>query len=60
MIRAESNVISNTAGSFDGVSNSVILYLVHGDTVDLGSCTDIRTFTIGWETSFSGFLLQED
>ena len=51
---------SNTASMYDGVSNSIILYLVNGDVVDTGGCTAIGTFNTGWQTSFSGFLLQED
>ena len=60
MIQAQSNVNSNTASSFDGVSNSVILHLVHGDIVELAGCTDIGTFYADQQTPFSGFLLQTD
>ena len=62
MIIAQSNVNINTASMYDGVSNSVILHLVHGDIVELGGCSDIGTFYADayGQTSFSGFLLQED
>ena len=41
-----------------GSSNSVILHLKQGDTVDLGDCTSASTM---WDwTSFSGFLLTSD
>ena len=60
MVLADSYVNDNTLSNFDGVSTSVILHLVHGDIVDIGDCTDIGTFYGGLETSFSGFLLQED
>ena len=61
VVRAESDVSGETVGSYTGVSNSAILHLVHGDTIDLGSCTNISTFYTGHgTTSFSGFLLQED
>ena len=60
MVKATAKVNDNTASSFIGSSNSVILYLDLGDIVDLGVCTGIDTFHRGWETSFSGFLIQLD
>ena len=39
-------------------SNSAVLYLHRGDTVDVGSCSSASSM---WEwTSFSGFLLEAD
>ena len=60
MIHTQSFVNSNTASGYDGVSNSLILHLVNGDIVDLGLCTAIGTFYANSETSFSGFLFQND
>ena len=57
---AESHVFGNTVGSHIERSNSVVLHLVKADVVDLDNCTALGTFFVGWETSFSGFLLQED
>ena len=60
LIHTQSFVNSNTASGRDGLSNSLIVHLVHGDIVDLGLCTDIGTFYANSETSFSGFLFQND
>ena len=60
MIIINSHTADNDVASFDDVSNSVILNLNQGDVINLGSCSSIDTFYKGWETSFSGFLLQKD
>ena len=60
MIFVETSVNSETAGSYIGSSNSVILHLVEGDSVDISECTDIDTFYTNLQTSFSGFLFKEE
>ena len=60
MVIVESHVTNNAAGNNAQSSNSVILNLVRGDTVYTGDCTSVGTFWVKEQTSFSGFLLQED
>ena len=60
MMNAESYVSSSLAGNNFGSSNTAVLQLDKGDIVDLGECTVFNTFKQGWQTSFSGFLLQEE
>ena len=51
---------SSSYRGYYGSSGSVVFYLDHGDTVDIGGCTDDSTFGSGKETTFSGFLLKAD
>ena len=51
---------TDTASSYIAGSNAFILHLSHSDYVDVGGCTSIDTISRGWDTSFTGFLLQED
>ena len=61
VVIALSNPVSSLGG-IDGSTNSVIMHLVRGDKVDLGSCSSYDTMYINsaWFTTFSGFLLQAD
>ena len=62
VVRALTDPDSGSDGGQYGTTNSVVLHLVHGDTVDVGGCNSISNFYIGsaYETSFSGFLLKAD
>ena len=62
LVEAWTNPDSNSdAGNF-GSTNSVVVHLIHGDTIDLGGCTSADSMYTGgdWGTSFSGFLLRAD
>ena len=51
----------NSDGGRFGVTNSVVIHLVHGDQVYLGLCSSIDSICSGGvATTFSGFLLQAD
>ena len=62
VVRAMTDPDISSDGGYYSATNSVVLHLVHGDTVDVGSCTDISNFmsTTNYDTSFSGFLLKPD
>ena len=52
---------SNSDGGAYSATNSVVLYLVQGDTMDVGGCTPIDNIHNGYDTSsFSGFLIKAD
>ena len=59
-------VVAHTTASQDSTyyssSNSVVLHLMLGDTVDVGHCTSWSSIYGGsdYATTFSGFLLQSD
>ena len=57
MVTTYTDVTGNTASSYIGSSYSAIPHLDQGETVDLGWCTGLETFSTGWYTSFSGFLI---
>ena len=59
-VRAYTDPDSNSDGGYYSSSNSVVMHLVHGDKVDLGSCSPIATILSSDETTFSGFLLRSD
>ena len=56
------NPDSNSESGYYGSTNSVVLHLVHGDKVDVGSCSPIANIYHGVyaETTLSGFLLRAD
>ena len=60
VMHAESMVNSDISYCFFESSNSVILELAKNDVVDLGNCTDVYTLVSGTQTSFSGYLIQEE
>ena len=52
---------SNSDGGVYSATNSVVLHLVQGDTVDVGGCSRIDNIHNANETSsFSGFLIKTD
>ena len=59
LIRVLFNPDSSSDGGNYASSNTVILHLRNGDSVDLGSCTSAVNFYRD-PTSFSGFLLKSD
>ena len=52
---------SNSDGGYYSATNSVVLHLVQGDTVNVGSCTPVASIVIGsYYSSFSGILIKAD
>ena len=59
LITASSFTYGDATRSLVSASTSAVLQLAQGDIVDIASCSHISTIRHGWETSFSGYLLQE-
>ena len=52
---------SNSDGGLYSATNSVVLHLVHGDKMDVGSCSPLANIHSNWDTSsLSGFLIKAD
>ena len=62
VVEAWTNPERDHDGGAYGSTNSAVLHLVHGDTVDVGGCTSRDSMYTGgdWGTSFTGFLLKAD
>ena len=57
---AYTNPDSNSDSGWYSSSNSVVIHLVHGDQVNLDSCSPIASIYGFIHTTFSGFLLRAD
>ena len=62
LVEAWTNPDRNSDDGNFGSTNSIVIHLIHGDTIDLGYCTSAASMYTGgdWGTSFSGFLLRAD
>ena len=60
VVEAWTDPDSNSDNGYYSSTNSVVLHLINGDKVDLGSCSPIANIVVGTDTTFSGFLLRSD
>ena len=60
LVQTHTNPDSDSDSGWYGSTNSVVLQLVQGDTVDVGSCSPHYAIYSETTPTFSGFLIQTD